>query len=165
MSEIIYFDTEILSEILGMSSIGKIGIDVSEHSNTIISSWNKGIPMPDDTKKILSDKMKIVNAENDYWKKGVKSASEKLLGSKQTIEHKSKKSKKLNLEIEIDGITYSSGKEAAAAFNVVPSAISQWAKKNGSRYGIISPTGSNQYVNRCENKHKQSQRSIQSNIC
>ena len=66
----------------------------------------------------------------------------------QSAEHKAKKAKAKCREIEIEGVLYSSGKAAAESLNYGVSAISQWATKNGSRYGIAIPKGSNQYARR-----------------
>ena len=51
-------------------------------------------------------------------------------------------------KIEIEGIVYNSGKEAAEILGYKVSTISNWATKNKSRYGIKIPTGSNQYKRR-----------------
>lgn len=95
---------------------------------------NKGITHPNYGKKY----------SNDYKRK----MSEKLKGRVQSKEWKEKKASSLRREIEIEGVLYSSGKEAANTLGYTSSAISTWAKRNGSRYGIKIPTGSNQWINR-----------------
>ena len=67
-------------------------------------------------------------------------------GKKQSVDHITKRTKNQYKEIEIEGILYKSGKEASKELGYSPGAISAWAKKNGSRYGITIPKGSNQYT-------------------
>ena len=67
-----------------------------------------------------------------------------ITGVPQTEEHKRKKAESKSREIEIEGVLYKSGKEASEKLGYCPGAISAWAKKNGSRYGISIPKGSNQ---------------------
>ena len=69
-------------------------------------------------------------------------------GKKQSPEHVAKRAKGKSRPVEIDGIMYESGVAAAKALGLRTSTISGWAKKNGSRIGISSPTGSNQYIKR-----------------
>lgn len=104
--------------------------------------------MPEETKVKLSKKLKQTNAVNDYWKKGVNAAAEKIRGTHQSDSHKSKRAKAKSREVEIEGVLYSSGKEAAEKLGYTAGAISSWVKKNGSRYNINIPSGSNQYKKR-----------------
>jgi len=67
-------------------------------------------------------------------------------GKKQSADHIAKRTKKRHQEIEIEGVLYKSGAEASAELGYCASAISTWAKKNGSRYGITIPKGRNQYT-------------------
>tara|TARA_B110000285_G_C14553732_1_gene350387 strand:+ start:43 stop:420 length:378 start_codon:yes stop_codon:yes gene_type:complete len=66
----------------------------------------------------------------------------------QSKEHKAKRAKAKCREIEIEGVLYSSGVAAAKILNYGVGTISNWATKNGSRYGITIPIGSNQWINR-----------------
>ena len=75
-------------------------------------------------------------------------ATAAIIGVPQTKEHIEKRAMAKSRAIQIDGVTYKSGKEAATLLGYSVSTISVWAKNNGSRFGITIPTGSNQYVNR-----------------
>jgi hypothetical protein len=69
-----------------------------------------------------------------------------ITGVPQTEEHKRRRAESKSREIEIEGILYKSGKEAADKLGFKPSTICVWAKKNGSRYGITIPKGHNQHT-------------------
>ena len=95
--------------------------------------------------------------EFEPWNKGVKTngfvlngateaAKIKNTGKSQSSSHIKKRSAAKQREIEIEGILYASGKEAAESLGFKPSTISTWVKKNGSRYGISIPVGSNQWT-------------------
>ena len=70
-------------------------------------------------------------------------------GKKQTRDHILKRAKAKCRSVEIEGVIYSSQKEAALKLNVSQGAISGWISKNGGdRMGVSIPKGSNQYVKR-----------------
>ena len=75
-----------------------------------------------------------------------------ITGKPQSAEHKLKRAASKCREIEIGGITYRSGKEAALSLGLSNGCISGWVKNNnGSRYNITIPTGSNGHVRRYNN--------------
>jgi hypothetical protein len=77
---------------------------------------------------------------------GWEPATKAITGIPQTEEHKKKRAESKCREVEIEGVLYKSGKEAAEKLGYCPGAISTWVKRNRSRYGISIPKGSNQYT-------------------
>ena len=109
-----------------------------------LPSWNKGVPCSEETKQLISKKIKGTNA---FVVNGATEAARiRNTGRKQSESHKLNRAKAKSREIEIEGVLYSSGVEAANALGVKKSTISAWAKRNGSRYGISIPVGHNQYT-------------------
>ena len=98
-------------------------------------------------RKEISERMKKVNSENDYWKKGIEAAKGKVKGQPQSKEHKANKAKSKSRAVTIEGITYKSQKDAANILGYSTAAISTWVKKQG-RSNISIPKGSNQYTKR-----------------
>lgn len=110
------------------------------------------------TKEELDHLSKVNKERNiNFVSNGATEAARiKNTGKKQSKEHITKRIR--TKQIEIDGILYNSGKEAARALGYKPATISSWAIKNGSRYGIKIPTGSNQYTNGNNNRQKNKSR-------
>ena len=73
-------------------------------------------------------------------------------GRPQSKEHIEKRTKNQGKEVEIEGITYKTGREAALALGYRDSTICNWIRKNKSRYNITIPKGSNQYISRDNNE-------------
>ena len=146
MSKTIY---DPISEALQLEPI-EFHFDINDYKHERVGSWGiEPYERTPERRKALSKKMKKVNAESDYWKTGIENAAKANTGRKLTQEHKDASARGCFKEIEIEGVTYKSGKEAAKALNVIAPTISNWVKKNnGSRYGIKIPTGSNQYTRR-----------------
>ena len=102
-----------------------------EFCSEAMEPWNKGI------------------STNDYVNNGATEAARLVnTGKCQTTQHKQKRAASKSRTIEIEGISYSSGKAAAESLGYSISTISTWAKRAGSRTGISIPTGSNQWIDR-----------------
>jgi len=97
---------------------------------------------------IITEKEIMEGARFDKWGSalGWEPATKAITGVPQTEEHKKKRAESKSREVEIEGILYKSGKETAEKLGYCPGAISTWVKRNGSRYGISIPKGSNQYT-------------------
>ena len=99
--------------------------------------------------EILREKSRQGALDNPHCQRAATIAAAKVTkGKNQSSAHIAKKAKSKSRAIEIDGVLYESGVAAAKALGLYASTISSWAKKNGSRMGINSPTGSNQYIKR-----------------
>lgn len=97
---------------------------------------------------IITEEEVYEGARFDKWGSAVgwEIATKAIKGVPQSENHKKKRAESKSREIEIEGVLYKSGKDAAEKLGYCPGAISAWAKKNGSRYGITIPKGSNQYT-------------------
>jgi len=98
-------------------------------------------------KNKISATLKKTNSKNDYWKKGVELAKNATKGKNQSLQHKQKRAAAQYKKVEIEGILYNSGNEAARKLGYSTSTISSWVRSQGSRFGIKIPNGTNQYRN------------------
>lgn len=86
-----------------------------------------GRPVTEERKKKISETLKRKGI--NFVKNGATEAARMaVLGTKQSREHKLKKARAISRKITIDGVTYSSGREAAKSLGVSPSTISSWVK-------------------------------------
>lgn len=86
-----------------------------------------GRPVTEERKKKISETLKRRGI--NFVKTGATEAARAaVLGTKQSKEHKLKRAKARSRSVTIDGVTYSSGREAAKLLGVVPSTISSWVK-------------------------------------
>jgi len=114
-----------------------------------VSQYNLPIASGKDLPKVEIDFENIYEgARFDKWGSAVgwEIATKAIRGVPQSEDHKKKRAESKSREIEIEGVLYKSGKDASEKLGYCPGAISAWAKKNGSRYGITIPKGSNQYT-------------------
>lgn len=80
---------------------------------------------------IITEEEVYEGARFDKWGSAVgwEIATKAIKGVPQSENHKKKRAESKSREIEIEGVLYKSGKDAAEKLGYCPGAISAWAKK------------------------------------
>ena len=86
-------------------------------------------------KSQISETMKIVSADNDYWKVGLEAARASCLGKEQSKEHVAKRMQNKYKKVIVNGVLYNSCTEASVSLGVSTSTISARLKSGrGAEY-------------------------------